>query len=83
MNVSTVISKFPVPDMSPYTVSKAALDQLTKNQALKWAAKGVRVNAVSPGAIDTELLANAGKNMGVLGEFKDVAKQTHPLGRAG
>ena len=82
VNVSTAASKIATPNFSPYTVSKAALDQVTKSQALKWAPKGVRVNLVSPGAVDTEGLANAGKNMGVQGEFKDAVAQAHPLGRA-
>lgn len=69
--------------MSPYSVSKAALDQLSRNQAFKFAPKGVRVNLVSPGAVDTDLLAAAGESMGATREqFLEMAAKSHPIGRA-
>jgi len=39
----------------PYTASKGALDAMTRTLAVDWADRGVRVNAVAPGYIDTEL----------------------------
>ena len=41
--------------LSTYAASKAALIQLTRSFGLEWASKGIRVNALAPGYIDTEL----------------------------
>jgi len=41
-----------------YNASKAGVVGLTKSLAFEWATRGVRVNALSPGYVDTELLAN-------------------------
>ena len=38
-----------------YAASKGGLNTLTKNLANEWASKGVRVNAVAPGLVDTEM----------------------------
>ena len=40
---------------SPYAVSKAAVHHLTKSLAAEWANKGVRVNAIAPGYVKTEI----------------------------
>jgi len=41
-----------------YNASKAGVVAMTKSMAYEWAGRGVRVNAVSPGYVDTELLSN-------------------------
>jgi len=41
--------------VSAYAASKAALIQLTKQQALEWARHGIRANAIAPGYIETDL----------------------------
>lgn len=43
---------------SPYGISKAAVHHLTKSLAAEWASKGIRVNAIAPGYVRTEI-ANA------------------------
>lgn len=43
-----------------YTVSKAAIAQLTKAMAVEYAPKGVRVNAIAPGVVETPMIRQAG-----------------------
>ena len=43
-----------------YTVSKAAIAQLTKAMAVEYAPKGVRVNAIAPGVVETQMIRQAG-----------------------
>ena len=50
------------PNIVAYNMSKAAVDQLTRTVALELAADGVRVNAVNPGVIITEVHKRAGMN---------------------
>jgi NAD(P)-dependent dehydrogenase (short-subunit alcohol dehydrogenase family) len=49
VNVSSAVSRIPQPDNACYTVSKAALDSLTRVWALKYAKHGIRVNSVLAG----------------------------------
>ena len=60
VNVSSVNGQRSFPGALAYCVSKAALDQFTRCVALELAPKGVRVNAVSPGVIITELQKRGG-----------------------
>jgi NAD(P)-dependent dehydrogenase (short-subunit alcohol dehydrogenase family) len=60
VNVSSVAGLRSFPGVVAYNMSKAALDQLTRTVALEVAAKGVRVNAVNPGVIVTNVHKNAG-----------------------
>ncbi len=46
-------------DQSYYNISKAAVHHATRNFAAEWASRGVRVNAVAPGYVETELTAYA------------------------
>src|SRR6185503_8746467 len=55
VNVSSVTGLRAFPGVLAYCVSKAALDQLTRCASLELAAKGVRVNAVNPGVVVTEI----------------------------
>jgi NAD(P)-dependent dehydrogenase (short-subunit alcohol dehydrogenase family) len=64
-------------------VSKAALDQLTRCAALDLAAKGVRVNAVNPGVVVTNLHRRSGFDEQRYAAFLEHSKTTHPLGRVG
>jgi 3-oxoacyl-[acyl-carrier protein] reductase len=54
VNVSSIAAARPSPGLGLYSATKAALDSLTRTMALEWTAKGVRVNAVAPGHVDTE-----------------------------
>jgi meso-butanediol dehydrogenase / (S,S)-butanediol dehydrogenase / diacetyl reductase len=56
VNVSSIHAVETTPLVAPYAASKAALLSLTRSAALEGTAKGIRVNAILPGAIDTPML---------------------------
>jgi NAD(P)-dependent dehydrogenase (short-subunit alcohol dehydrogenase family) len=59
INMSSVNSVLAIPTIASYNVSKGGINQLTRAMALALADQGVRVNAVGPGTIATELAAKA------------------------
>ncbi|MCG2594166.1 SDR family oxidoreductase [Ramlibacter sp. XY19] len=59
VNMSSVNAVLTIPTISSYNVSKGGINQLTRVMALSLADKGIRVNAVAPGTIATELAAKA------------------------
>jgi NAD(P)-dependent dehydrogenase (short-subunit alcohol dehydrogenase family) len=59
VNMSSVNGVLTIPTIASYNASKGAIDQLTRVMALALAEQGVRVNAVAPGTIATELARNA------------------------
>jgi NAD(P)-dependent dehydrogenase (short-subunit alcohol dehydrogenase family) len=83
VNVSSVTGLRSFPGVLAYCVSKAALDQLTRCAALELASKNVRVNAVNPGVVVTEIHKRGGMNEEAYAAFLEHSKQTHPLGRVG
>jgi NAD(P)-dependent dehydrogenase (short-subunit alcohol dehydrogenase family) len=83
VNVSSVTGLRSFPGVLAYCVSKAALDQLTRCSALELASKGVRVNAVNPGVVVTDIHKRGGMNEDAYAAFLEHSKTTHPLGRVG
>ncbi|HUS11665.1 MAG TPA: SDR family oxidoreductase [Pyrinomonadaceae bacterium] len=83
VNVSSVTGLRAFPGVLAYCVSKAGLDQLTRCAALEVAAKGVRVNAVNPGVVVTEIHKRGGMTEEQYEGFLEHSKTTHPLGRVG
>jgi NAD(P)-dependent dehydrogenase (short-subunit alcohol dehydrogenase family) len=79
INLSSTMGQRGAPGAALYTASKHAVEGLTKVAALEGAAFGVRVNAVAPGPIDTEMLdrftGNADRKAGLIAGV--------PLKRAG
>ncbi len=59
VNMSSVNGVLAIPNIASYNVSKGGINQLTRVMALALADKGIRVNAVAPGTIATELAAQA------------------------
>ena len=59
VNMSSVNAVLTIPSIATYNMSKGGINQLTRVMALSLADKGVRVNAVAPGTIATELAAKA------------------------
>ena len=79
VNMSSVNAVMAIPSITPYVVAKGGVNQLTKVMALSLAEHGIRVNAIGPGSIATELaravLADPEKRHGALCRT--------PLGRFG
>ncbi len=83
VNVSSVTGLRAFSGVLAYCVSKAGLDQLTRCAALDLAAKGVRVNAVNPGVVVTEIHKRGGMTEKQYQDFLEHSHETHPLGRVG
>ncbi|MDN3059778.1 SDR family NAD(P)-dependent oxidoreductase [Streptomyces sp. SRF1] len=60
--VSSVTASVGTKRGTPYTATKGALEAMTRTLAVEWADRGVRVNAVAPGYIDTDLTASLRDN---------------------
>ena len=82
VNISSVAGSRPYAGLAAYCVSKAAVDQLTRCIALDLAPHGVRVNAVNPGVVVTEL-HTVTKAIADYPAFLERSKTTHPIGRVG
>jgi len=83
VNVSSVTGPRAFPNVLAYCVSKAGVDQLTRCSALELAPKGIRVNAVNPGVVVTNLHKRSGMDEEEYENFLEHSKNTHPIGRAG
>jgi glucose 1-dehydrogenase len=55
INISSVHESIPMPYSAPYSASKGGMEMLTKNIALEVAEKGIRINGIAPGAINTPM----------------------------
>ncbi|WP_274423409.1 SDR family NAD(P)-dependent oxidoreductase [Chelativorans sp. YIM 93263] len=58
INMSSINAVFAIANQVPYSVSKGGVNQLTKTMALSLAPHGIRVNAIGPGSIMTDMLAS-------------------------
>ena len=83
VNVSSVTGLRAFPGVLAYCASKAAVDQLTRCAALDLAPRGVRVNAVNPGVVVSNLHRRGGMSEEAYAAFLEHSKATHPLGRPG
>lgn len=83
VNVSSVAGTRAFPGVLGYCVSKAGTDQLTRCSALELAPKGIRVNAVNPGVVVTNLHKRSGMENAAYEKFLEHSKMTHPIGRVG
>ncbi len=72
--VGSNLAQRPVPGTLAYAAAKAGLDAAARAMAIELAPRGIRVNVVAPGAVDTEMLR--GRDLAALAAV-------HPLGRLG
>jgi glucose 1-dehydrogenase len=79
VNMSSINAVLNGPDTLAYCVSKGGLNQLTRNSAVALAPYGIRVNAVGPGTIATEMAAS----FGLTGAGANAALQRTPMRRLG
>jgi 3-oxoacyl-[acyl-carrier protein] reductase len=79
INLSSVSSTNPVPNSLVYSASKSAIDTITRELAIELASKGIRVNAIAPGPIETEGTAV----MGLTADTAKAAGFSLPMGRLG
>lgn len=79
INMSSVNAVFAIPNQVPYSVSKGGVNQLTKVMAQALAPYGIRVNAIGPGSIMTDMLATITTDK----KARHMVLSRTPLGRIG
>lgn len=82
INISSVVVSFTPPAMAIYTATKASVDAITRVLAKELGSKKIRVNAISPGMVDTEGARSAGYSTND-SEFRKHLETQTPLGRIG
>ena len=80
INLSSIVSLTAVPNAAVYSATKAAVDAVTRSLAAELGSRHIRVNAISPGMVETEGVKSAG--IGESDLRKQIESQT-PLGRIG
>lgn len=83
LNTSSLAGLMGAPGMSPYIMSKHAVIGLTRVTANELAPFGIRVNAVLPGTINTQMMRKIEKNSGSADDFKAANEAATPMGRYG
>lgn len=83
LNVSSVTGKRAFPNVLSYCTSKAALDHMTRCLSLELAPYSIRVNAINPGVVITNLHKRGGMDEENYKKFIENSRNTHPLGRVG
>jgi len=80
INISSVVSEKPVPNSVVYSATKGALDSVTRVLAAELGARGIRVNTIAPGGVETEGV----HSLGIIGsDFEKQMIAETPLGRLG
>jgi NAD(P)-dependent dehydrogenase (short-subunit alcohol dehydrogenase family) len=80
VNTSSGAGLVGFPQMSVYIASKHAVLGLTKSAALEYAKSGIRINAIAPGGVETDMLM---QTVGDDHRFLEIFRSMHPIGRIG
>ncbi len=80
---ASVVAQSGLPNTSVYSATKAAVRSLARTLAAELSPRGIRVNVVSPGLIETPLVGKLGLNQDELDAFAEQVVQQTPLGRPG
>jgi NAD(P)-dependent dehydrogenase (short-subunit alcohol dehydrogenase family) len=83
INLSSILGKVGMAGSVAYCASKGGVALMTKAAALEWAPRGIRVNSVHPGFIETPMVANALHDIENGNEMRDMLISAHALGRFG
>jgi NAD(P)-dependent dehydrogenase (short-subunit alcohol dehydrogenase family) len=83
VNNSSILGLKAVPGLAAYIATKGAVTQLTRSMALEYADKGIRVNAICPGAIETPMVDGLFNTMPDRVAGEELFKSFHPMGRLG
>jgi len=81
--ISSAVVTNGVANASLYAASKGAIDSLCKTLAIELAAKNIRVNTISPGAVHTPILSKLGLGDADISAMEETLSQTIPLKRYG
>ncbi|MEL7531775.1 MAG: SDR family oxidoreductase [Bacteroidota bacterium] len=83
INLSSINGYAGMPNTAVYGSSKAALNSLTRVAAFELAERGIRVNAVSPGPVNTPIFGKIGMPAEALNEFAGAMQERIPVKRFG
>jgi len=81
VNLGSISGLVGSPQQGAYSITKGAIVQFTRQSAIELAEQGIRVNAVAPGAIDTDFVGKAVASGSLPGNSNDAIRQNNPLGR--
>jgi NAD(P)-dependent dehydrogenase (short-subunit alcohol dehydrogenase family) len=79
INMSSVNAVMAIPAIAPYVAAKGGVNQLTKVMALSLVDKGIRVNAIGPGSINTEVFKSVNTDQAAMNKLLSRT----PMGRVG